>query len=71
MTRELNELSHKAGELLSDTPDVPRLLKMRLGAEHPLAAAAEAMLGSIEGQVRELNWFDVLAQEEDEIRKHM
>ncbi|HUA18096.1 MAG TPA: hypothetical protein VMB25_05080 [Bryobacteraceae bacterium] len=63
--RELNELTRKAGELLSDTGDVPRLLKMRLGTGHALAAAAEEMLGSIEDLLRELRSFDASAYEDD------
>ena len=64
-TRELNELTRKAGELLSDTGDVPRLLKMRLGEDHPLAVDAEEMLASIESLLRELRSFDAAPNEED------
>ena len=64
--RELNELTRKATELLSDTTDVPRLLSMRLGEDHALAAAADDMLGNIEALVRELRSFDVSTQEEDD-----
>ena len=64
--RELNELTRKAGELLSDTGDVPRLLRMRLGADHTLAVAAEEMLGSIEELLRELRSFDASAYEDDD-----
>jgi len=64
--RELNELTRKAGELLSDTTDVPRLLKMRLGADHALAEAADDMLASIQTLLRELRSFDISAQEEDD-----
>jgi hypothetical protein len=63
--RELNELTRKAGELLSDTGDVPRLLKMRLGKDHALTAAAEEMLGCIEDLLRELRSFDASAYEDE------
>jgi hypothetical protein len=58
-TRELNELTRKATELMSETADVPRMLRNRLGEQHELARAAEEMLGSIELFVRELRCFDV------------
>ncbi|HTB20866.1 MAG TPA: hypothetical protein VK708_22235 [Bryobacteraceae bacterium] len=60
--RELNELTRRATQLMSETADVPRVLRNRLGAEHHLAQAAEAMQGSIEDFVRELRCFDISAQ---------
>jgi hypothetical protein len=60
--RELNELTRKATELMSETADVPRILRNRLGEQHQLAQAAEEMQGSIEKFVRELRCFDVSAQ---------
>ena len=63
--RELNELTRKAGELLSDTTDVPRLLGMRLGKEHALSLAADEMLVSIENLLRELRSFDASGLEPD------
>ena len=60
--RELNELTRKATELMSETADVPRVLRNRLGEQHQLAQAAEEMQGSIETFVRELRCFDVSAQ---------
>ena len=62
--RELSELTRKATELLSDTTDVPRLLRMRLGPEHSLSSSGEDMLGSIETLVRELRTFDASVQED-------
>jgi len=60
--RELNELTRRATELMSETADVPRILKNRLGEQHQLAQAAEEMLGSIEDFVRELRCFDLSSQ---------
>ena len=60
--RELNELTRKATDLMSETADVPRVLRNRLGEQHQLAQAAEEMQGSIESFVRELRCFDVSAQ---------
>jgi hypothetical protein len=53
-TRELNDLTRRATELMSETADVPRVLRNQLGENHELAQAAEAMQGSIENFVREL-----------------
>jgi hypothetical protein len=61
-TRELNELTRRATELMSETADVPRVLRNQLGEHHQLAQAAEAMQGSIESFVHELRCFDVSAQ---------
>lgn len=61
-TRELNDLTRRATELMSETADVPRLLRTRLGDQHGLAHAAEEMQGSIENFVRELRCFDVSSQ---------
>jgi hypothetical protein len=47
---------------MSETADVPRVLRNQLGENHELAQAAEAMQGSIENFVRELRCFDVSAQ---------
>ncbi len=60
--RELNELTRRATELMSETADVPRVLRNRLGEHHQLAQAAEEMQGSIETFVRELRCFDISAQ---------
>jgi hypothetical protein len=60
--RELNDLTRKATDLMSETADVPRMLRNRLGEQHQLAQAAEEMMGSIELFVRELRCFDVSAQ---------
>jgi hypothetical protein len=60
--RELNELTRKATELMSETADVPRILRNQLGELHPLAHAARQMQESIETFVRELRCFDISAQ---------
>lgn len=62
-TRELNELTRKATQLMSDTADVPVLLQNQLGEQHELARAAVEMQGSIENFVRELRSFDVSGQD--------
>jgi hypothetical protein len=61
-SRELNDLTRRATDLMSETADVPRILRNRLGEQHHLAQAAEAMQGSIEDFVRELRCFDISAQ---------
>jgi predicted nucleic acid-binding Zn-ribbon protein len=65
--RELNDLTRRATELMSETADVPRVLRNRLGEQHHLTQAAEEMQGSIESLVRELRCFDLSGQtiEED------
>jgi hypothetical protein len=60
--RELNDLTRRATDLMSETADVPRVLRNRLGEQHQLAQSAELMQGSIEIFVRELRCFDVSAQ---------
>lgn len=60
--RELNDLTRKATDLMSETADVPRVLKNRLGEQHQLAKAAAEMQGSIENFVQELRCFDLSAQ---------
>lgn len=60
--RELNEFTRKATELMSETADIPRILRNRLGEHHQLAQAAEQMQGSIEAFVQELRCFDISAQ---------
>lgn len=54
---ELNELTRKAADLILETADVPRLLKLRLGPEHELAKSAEQMLDTLESFIRELRSF--------------
>jgi hypothetical protein len=61
-TRELNELTRKATQLMSETADVPRVLRNQLGEHHELAQAAEEMQGSIENFVRELRSFHASSQ---------
>jgi hypothetical protein len=60
--RELNELTRRATDLMSETADVPRLLRNQLGEQHELARAAEEMLVSIEVFVRELRCFHTTAE---------
>ncbi len=61
--RELNDLTRRAVELMSDTADVPRVLRNHLGQQHHLAQAAEEMQGSIENLVRQLRCFEAPAQD--------
>ena len=58
-TRELNEFTRKATELMSETSDVPRILRNQLGDQSRLVQSAEEMLASIEQFVRELRCFDI------------
>jgi len=59
---EFNELTRKATELMSDTADVPSVLRSRLGEQHELTRAADRMTASIETLVRELRSFDASAE---------
>lgn len=59
---ELNELTRRATDLMSETSDVPRILRNRLGEQHELAQAAEEMQESIATFVRELRCFDISSQ---------
>jgi len=54
---ELNELTRKANDLMSDTEDVARLLKARLGAEHQVVRSAKDMHESLETLAHELRSF--------------
>jgi hypothetical protein len=54
---EFDELTRRAADLTLEAADVPRLLKVRLGAEHDLVKSAEQMLGSLETFVRALRAF--------------
>jgi hypothetical protein len=67
-TRELNDFTRKATQLMSETSDVPRLLRNQFGEQHRLAQAAEEMLGSIEQFVHELRRFDISAENTGENR---
>jgi hypothetical protein len=60
--RELNEFTRKATELMSETADVPRILRNLLGEQHQLAQAAARMQVSIENFVQELRCFDLSSQ---------
>jgi hypothetical protein len=50
----LHELTRKAADLMSDTEDVARLLKARLGAEHEVVRSANDMHASLESLAHEL-----------------
>jgi hypothetical protein len=54
---DLNELTRKANDLMSDTEDVSRLLKARLGAEHEVVRSANDMHESLEALSHELRSF--------------
>jgi hypothetical protein len=58
-TRDFSELRRKAGEMMSETTDIPAVLRSRLGEDHQLTRAASEMTASIEALVRELRAFDV------------
>jgi hypothetical protein len=53
----LNELTRKAKDLMSDTEDVARLLKTRLGPEHEIVRSANDMHESLEALAHELRSF--------------
>jgi hypothetical protein len=61
-TRGFSELTRKATEMMSDTADVPGLLRSRLGEQHELTRTADQMVASIETFVRELRSFDASAE---------
>jgi hypothetical protein len=54
---ELNELTRKANDLRSDTEDVARLLRARLGPGHELVRSANDMHESLEILAHELRSF--------------
>jgi hypothetical protein len=54
---ELNELTRKANDLMSDTEDVARLLRARLGADHEVVRSANDMHESLESLAHELRSF--------------
>jgi hypothetical protein len=60
--RGFSELTRKASDMMSDTADVPTVLRSRLGAQHELTHAADEMVASIEIFVRELRSFDSSAE---------
>jgi len=57
-TRGFSQLTRQATDLMSETADVPTVLRSRLGAQHQLTRAAQEMVASIEIFVRELRSFD-------------
>ncbi len=61
-TRGFSELTRKATEMMSDTADVPSVLRSQLGDQHELTRAADEMVASIETLVRELRSFDASAE---------
>jgi hypothetical protein len=61
-TRGFSQLTRKATDLMSETADVPTVLRSRLGAQHELTRAAQQMVTSIETFVRELRSFDASAE---------
>ncbi len=61
-TRGFSELTRRATEMMSDTADVPSLLRSRLGEQHELTRAAGQMVANIETLVRELRSFDASAE---------
>jgi hypothetical protein len=54
---DFNELARKAAALTLESAEIPRLLSMRLGPDHPLTRAAEEMLESLQVLSRELRSF--------------
>ena len=56
-SKEFNDLTRKASDLLLDTMDIPRLLRTRLGVEHQVVGSADEMLKSLETFVHELRLF--------------
>ena len=63
----LNELTRKAADLMSDTEDVARLLRARLGAEHELVRSANDMHASLESLAHELRCLCASDNHDDEI----
>ena len=56
-SKEFNDLTRRASDLLLDTMDIPRLLRTRLGVEHQVVGSADEMLRSLETFVHELRLF--------------
>ena len=63
---ELSELARKANDLMSDTEDMVRLLKARLGADHEVVRSANNMYESLETLAHELRSFSA-SDNHDEI----
>ena len=63
----LNELTRTAADLMSDTEDVARLLKARLGAEHELVRSANDMHASLESLAHELRCLCASDNHDDEV----
>ena len=56
---ELSDLARKANELMSESEEVARLLRMRLGAGHEVVRSADDVRGSLQALVHELRAFCV------------
>jgi hypothetical protein len=54
---EMDDLMRKTNDLTSETADIARLLKVRLGAGHHLSRRADEMFVSMEALARELRSF--------------
>jgi len=63
----LNELTRKAADLMSDTEDVARLLKARLGAEHEVVRSANDMHASLESLAHQLRCLSASDDQHDEM----
>jgi hypothetical protein len=63
----LNELTRKAAGLMSDTEDVARLLKARLGAEHEVVRSANDMHASLESLAHQLRCLCASDDQHDEM----
>ena len=53
----LYELTRKATDLMTDTQEIARLLKARLGADHDLSHSAHELQASLETLAHELRCF--------------
>jgi len=62
---QVNELTRKANDLMSDTEDVARLLKARLGPEHEVVHSANEMQQTLETLAHELRSFCASANHDE------
>lgn len=62
---ELSDLTRKANDLISETENVARLLKARLGTSHEIVQSADDLERTLEALVRELHSFCVSANDNE------
>ena len=67
--RELHDFLRRASDLRTTIADVPTVLDGALGSNHRLTVAAHDLQTSVDSLVRELQRFDLTAQESEVARE--